>query len=56
MMVQGAWTNQSPLLQLPYFSRGLIEKLKDQADVNDIADFMNMEDDTRKQLVPFDDQ
>ena len=37
MIVQGAWTNQSSLLQLPYFTKGLIEKLKDQAGIVDIA-------------------
>jgi hypothetical protein len=43
--------NQSPLLQLPFITKGMIENLKD-ASVSDIADFMNMEDDVREKFVP----
>lgn len=56
MITQGAWTNQSPLLQLPFFTRALIEKLQDKAGVVDIADFMNLEDEDREKLVPFSEQ
>ena len=56
MLVQGVWGNQSPLLQLPYITRGTVEALKDVAQVEDIADFMNMEDDQRAQFVSLSDE
>lgn len=45
MIIQALWTNQSPLLQLPYLTLPMIESLKDNAEVEDVADFMNMDDD-----------
>ena len=44
------WPQQSPLLQLPGFDAELAEKCK-QARVEDISDFMNMEDDDREALI-----
>ena len=51
MLVQAIWMNQSPLLQLPFMTRAMVERLK-EVEVNDIADFMNMEDDVREKYVP----
>ena len=50
MAVQAMWPQQSPLLQLPGFDTELVEKCK-QARVEDISDFMNMEDDARTALL-----
>ena len=44
MMVQGMWNWQSPLYQLPYLDKYVIEQLNEQANDKDIADFMNMDD------------
>lgn len=44
MLVQGVWLNQSPLLQLPFLSKQMLEDLK-HAQIKDISDFMNMDDD-----------
>jgi len=51
MVVQAMWPKQSPLLQLPGFTTDLIETLKQKAQVEEIPDFMNMEDDLRERLV-----
>lgn len=56
MIVQALWTNQSPLLQLPYLDKNMIERLKAEAGVEDIADFMNMDDSPRERLVPLSEQ
>ena len=45
------WPSQSPLLQLPGFDPDLIETLKSKAGVEEISDFMNMEDEDRENLV-----
>lgn len=50
MAVQAMWPQQSPLLQLPGFDEELVEKCK-QARVEDISDFMNMEDEDRDALI-----
>jgi len=44
MLVQGVWLNQSPLLQLPFLPKQMLEDLK-HAQIKDISDFMNMDDD-----------
>ena len=41
------WVNQSPLLQLPYFDEDIIDELKKKAQVEDIVDFLNMDEDLR---------
>ena len=46
------WPKQSPLLQLPGFTSELVEILKAKAKVEEIPDFMNMDDDLRENLVP----
>lgn len=55
MVVQAQWSTDSPLLQLPYFTHELIQEFKHQG-VEDIADFMNMEDEDRKKLLKFNDR
>lgn len=45
------WPQQSPLLQLPGFDKDLVSTLKAKAKVEEISDFMNMEDDIREKLV-----
>jgi pre-mRNA-splicing helicase BRR2 len=52
MIVQAMWITQSPLLQLPYFTNELIEKCR-EAEIEDISDIMNMEDDKRQDLLNF---
>jgi len=47
------WVTQSPLLQLPYFDSPIVDLLKQKAKVEDIADFMNMDDDLRQRLLNF---
>ena len=51
MVIQAMWPSQSPLLQLPNFSQDLAETLKQKAGVEEISDFMNMEDEVREKLV-----
>jgi pre-mRNA-splicing helicase BRR2 len=48
MVVQAMWPKQSPLLQLPGFNSDLVETLKEKAEVREIPDFMNMDDDLRE--------
>lgn len=50
MVVQSMWANQSSLLQLPYFDEKTVSALK-REEVNDIDDFMNMEDDIRSKVL-----
>jgi len=52
MIVQAMWPKQSPLLQLPGFDSDLVETLKKKVKVEDITDFMNMEDEDREKFVP----
>ena len=56
MIVQALWMNQSPLLQLPYLNKNMTERLRTEAGVEDIADFMNMEDALRERLIPLPEQ
>ena len=45
------WVNSdSTLKQIPYFNDNLVELLKEMR-VNDIADFMNMEDNDRDAVL-----
>ena len=52
MITQGLWDQDSPLLQLPYFTRDLVDKCA-EAQVEDIVDLMNLEDSTRNSLLGF---
>ncbi len=50
MVTQAMWATDSPLWQLPFFNRELVAKCKEQK-VNDIVDFINMEDAQRNKLL-----
>jgi pre-mRNA-splicing helicase BRR2 len=45
------WVTQSPLLQLPYLDLDTVAELKRAAKVEDIVDFMNMDDTLRQKLL-----
>ena len=50
MIVQAMWVSQSPLLQLPFIDLDTVGDLK-KAKVEDIVDFMNMDDDIRLKIL-----
>lgn len=50
MVVQATTASASPLMQLPHFTPKLVEKAK-EAEVEDIFDLMNMEDEDRTGLL-----
>lgn len=50
MVVQAQWLNDSPLKQLPHLTAEILELLK-RKNVEDIADFMNMDDEERKDVL-----
>ena len=50
MIVQAVNPNESSLLQLPHFNNQLVEVFK-KNNVEDIGDFMNMDDNHRKSLL-----
>lgn len=50
MCVQAMWPRQSSLLQLPGFTDDLITQFS-KVKVNDISDFMNMDDDDRDKIM-----
>ncbi|SCU90412.1 LADA_0F03884g1_1 [Lachancea dasiensis] len=52
MLVQGMWDTDSPLLQVPYFTQGDIEKCK-LKNVETVYDIMALEDDERDELLTF---
>lgn len=56
MIVQAMWVSQSPLLQLPYFDLETVSELKRAAKVEDIVDFMNMDDDVRRKVMRISEQ
>ncbi|CAG9313946.1 unnamed protein product [Blepharisma stoltei] len=49
MITQALWDKDSPLLQLPHFDAETVDRCRN-FEVEDIADFTNMEDDQRNQL------
>jgi pre-mRNA-splicing helicase BRR2 len=50
MIVQACLVRESPLYQLPYFDQTLVDTCKAQG-INDIGDFLEMDEEPRKQLV-----
>lgn len=50
MIVQAMFNDQPSTLQIPYVDFELAEKMKEK-DINDVADFMNMEDDERVSIL-----
>ncbi len=55
MIIQAVWIDSAPLLQLPHFTDVLAQKFQDNG-IQDIADFMNMEEDLRNQLLNMDQE
>ena len=55
MVVQGMWVTQSQLMQLPYVDLDTVAQLK-RAKVEDIIDFMNMDDDLRQRILKINDK
>ncbi|KAI9907622.1 hypothetical protein PsorP6_002761 [Peronosclerospora sorghi] len=57
MVVQAQWSCDSPLLQIPFFTRDMLTKLKDlglEAEVETPVDILSIEDDTRSKLLALD--
>ena len=54
MIVQAMWVTQSPLLQLPHIDLDVVSELK-KAKVEDIVDFMNMDDKLRQRILSVSD-
>lgn len=50
MIVQAMWVTQSPLYQLPYIDGDLVADLK-KAKIEDIIDFMNMDEELRAKVL-----
>ena len=50
MIVQAMWVTKSPLLQLPFIDQDTVSDLQ-KAKVEDIVDFMNMDDGLRSKLL-----
>ena len=50
MVIQAQWITDSHLKQLPHLTSEIIDHLKKKG-VEDIADFMNMEDEERKEVL-----
>lgn len=55
MVVQALWVTDSPLYQLPFINSRIVQALK-QKGVEDIADFMNMEDEERLAVLAMDEK
>lgn len=50
MIIQAQWITDSSLKQLPHLTSEIIDQLKKKS-VEDIADFMNMDDEERKNVL-----
>jgi pre-mRNA-splicing helicase BRR2 len=50
MVIQSLWNTDSPLLQLPFFNKELVEKFKKEG-VNKIYDIIEMDDNIRGKLL-----
>jgi len=50
MITQGVWNTDSPLMQLPFVTKQVVDKLK-QAGVNTVSEVMEMEDDQRESIL-----
>jgi len=51
MIVQAMWASKSPLMQLPGFDQEIILKLKNEQKIEEITDFMNMDDEIREKIL-----
>ncbi|KAE9318202.1 U5 small nuclear ribonucleoprotein helicase [Phytophthora fragariae] len=59
MVVQAQWSSDSPLLQIPFFTRDMLKKLGEMdldEEVETPVDILSMEDDARGNLLPLDTQ
>lgn len=57
MVVQAQWNSESPLLQIPFFTKQILSKLEKmelEEDVETPLDILSMDDAARKELLPFD--
>lgn len=57
MVVQAQWQSESPLLQIPFFSKETLAKLEKmdlEEDVETPLDILSMDDAARKELLPLD--
>jgi pre-mRNA-splicing helicase BRR2 len=55
MCVQAVWDSDSPLKQVPYFDREVLERCK-AASVDSVYDIMELEDDQRNDLLRMNDK
>ncbi|SCV00381.1 LAME_0G09340g1_1 [Lachancea meyersii CBS 8951] len=55
MLIQGMWDTDSPLLQVPYFDSGMIDRCKKKG-IETVYDIMALEDDERDEILVFDDR
>ena len=51
MVVQATTANASPLLQLPHFTPHICERLQKEADVQEIFELVDMEEETRENIL-----
>ncbi|KAG2812635.1 putative U5 small nuclear ribonucleoprotein helicase [Phytophthora cactorum] len=59
MVVQAQWSSESPLLQIPFFTKDMLKKLGEmdlEEEVETPVDILSMEDDARSTLLPLDTQ
>ncbi|CAI5719859.1 unnamed protein product [Peronospora effusa] len=55
MVVQAQWSHDSPLLQIPFFTRDMLKKLGEmelEEEVETPVDILSMDDDARSKLLP----
>lgn len=50
MITQALWDKDSPLMQLPFFTQEIVDLCKEN-NVEDIVDFMNIDDDVRNKIL-----
>ncbi|GLD92377.1 hypothetical protein PINS_up000910 [Pythium insidiosum] len=56
MVVQAQWNSDSPLMQIPFFTKDIMKKLQSMKldeDIETPLDILSMDDDARKELLPF---
>lgn len=56
MVIQAQWNTDSALLQIPFFTKGILDKLEDMKlsdDVETPLDILSMDDKDRQKLLPF---
>jgi len=54
MITQGLWDKDSPLMQIPHFTKEIVGRCeKSPEDIEGVFDIMSLEDDTRDKLLQF---